>query len=65
MYMLTVYNEKNEIVDSWAECTRVQIMARLRDNERLFKLSRINGINVGNIIQFKYENNFYAEVKSV
>lgn len=40
-------------------------MARLRDDERLFKLSRINGVNVGNITQFKYENDFYAEVKSV
>lgn len=64
MYMLTVYNENNKIVDSWAECTRVQIMARLRDDERLFKLSRTKGVNVGNITQFKYENNYYAEVKS-
>ena len=46
MYMLTVYNEKKEIVDSWAECTRMQIIARLLDDERLFKLSRINGVNV-------------------
>lgn len=64
MFTLTVYNKDHTVLDKWAECTRIKLLSRLREDERIYNMGKYTrSYTIGKITTFEYANGQRAELR--
>lgn len=64
MYSLVV-KQNGKIVDAWGDLQKLRLIARLRENEKLFNLTRKTDYKIGSVHYFEYVENAVAEIKEI
>lgn len=65
MFLITVFTETGAIIDKWAEQKSILALARINQDEKLFKLSRKRDYYEGANHYFEYTNGYKAQIEKI
>ena len=65
MFLITIFTETGAIIDKWAEQESTLALARINQDEKLFKLSREREYYKGTSHYFEYSNGYKAQIEKI